>query len=213
MLTFCRQSPLAACAGSAVAVHSVPPNMLAAALVAACLAWPCMALAQRAAPGSASATPGEQTGDTLSSTVSREKSDEQRLLGSPGSSGSNPYSANPYSTNGASPDDAEDALTNEKHMHIVTPSDAAASGASATGGGVSRTGRVATSASRIGKNGISRAGNALANGSGSSAHRGTAGYDYGASQTSPTAQVYGNPYSTPYTSPGEAAEQLYKSPW
>lgn len=204
MSTFCRQSLLAVYSGPAVA----------AALVAACVAWPCTALAQRAATGAASTTASEQTGDTMSSAVSREKSDEQRLLGGPGSSGSNPYSANPYTSNGASPDDAEDALTNEKHMHVTVPSDAAASGASASGGGnVSRTGRIATSASRIGTNGISRAGNALANGTGSSGHHAAAGYDYGASQTSPTAQVYGSPYSNPYTSPREAAEQLYKSPW
>ncbi|SDB83385.1 hypothetical protein [Paraburkholderia lycopersici] len=193
------------------------PFVLAAALQAACAAWPCAALAQRSATGASSAAASDRQDDSLSSAVRRGKSDEQRLLGAPRTSG-NPYSANPYSSDGASPDDARDALTNEKHMRIVTPSDYyATSGASATGGGrsdASGNGRRVTGNSRIGANGISRAGNAMTKGSGARGHQAaTAGYDYGASQTSPTAQVYGNPYSNPYGSPEETNAELYKSPW
>jgi len=191
------------------------PYVLAAALHAACFAWPCTALAQRAAPGAASsASAANPPADSQSSPAQREQSDEQRLFGGPSSAGGSPYSANPYSSNGASPDDEEDALTNEKHMHVFAPSSYGASGTSAEGGReTSRGGRTITSGSRIGPNGISRAGNALNNRTASSGHRTTAGYDYGASQTSPNAHVYGNPYSNPYGSPGESAAELYKSPW
>ena len=191
------------------------PYVLAAALHAACCAWPCTALAQRTAPGGASsASAVDQPANSQSSPAQREPSDEQRLLGGPSSAGGSPYSANPYRSDGASPDDEEDALTNEKHMHVFAPSSYGASGTSAAGGrDASRGGRPITSGSRIGPNGISRAGNALNKSTGSSGHRTAAGYDYGASQTSPAAHMYGNPYSNPYESPGESAAQLYKSPW
>ncbi|CAD6511081.1 hypothetical protein LMG27952_00451 [Paraburkholderia hiiakae] len=195
--------------------HRFAPYALAAALQTACAAWPCPVFAQNApsgAPtGGSPATASDQSsqGDTLTNAVQRQKLDEQRLLGGPGTSG-NPYSVTPYTSNGASPDDAEDALTNEKHMHVVTPGDYAASMANATGGRVDR--GSASGSSRIGSNGRSRAGSAMAKNS-AGGHRSTAGYDYGASQTSPTAQVYGKPYSNPYGSPDQTNSELYKSPW
>ncbi|WP_321961021.1 hypothetical protein [Paraburkholderia sp. J7] len=193
--------------------HQFAPYVLAAALQAACAAWPGALVAQNAPSGGSSANAKYQSsqGDTLTNAVQRQKLDEQRLLGGPGTS-DNPYSATPYSSNGASPDDAQDALTNEKHMHVVTPGDYAASEASASGG---RSGRGGAS-SRIGSNGRSRAGNAAARspaGNPAGSHRASAGYDYGARETSPTAQVYGNPYSNPYGSPDQANSELYKSPW
>ena len=210
--------------------HQLAPYVFAAALQAACAAWPCAVLAQNAPPGTATggsraaaSYQGSQSnqGDTLTNAVQRQKLDEQRLLGGPGTS-DNPYSVTPYSSNGASPDDAQDALTNEKHMHVVTPGDYAASAASANGGrGASSSassggGRSASNHSRIGANGMSRAGNAVAKstgGGGAGGSRSTAGYDYGARQTSPTAQIYGNPYGSPYGSPGQSSSDLYKSPW
>ena len=200
-------------------LRNAAPYVLAVALQAACAAWPCAALAQRAPSTASSASSGKQ-GDTMSSAASREKADEQRLLGGPSSSG-NPYSVSPYTSNGASPDDAEDALTNEKHMHVVPPGDKAASDASASGGRYDRAdassrsgGGSVRSHSRIAANGQSRAGNAVArNTAGSGGRHASAGYDYGASQTSPTAQVYGNPYGSPYGSPDQPNSILYKSPW
>ncbi|MCP3714264.1 hypothetical protein [Paraburkholderia sp. CNPSo 3281] len=210
--------------------HQVAPYVLAAALQAACAAWPCAVFAQNAAYGAATggspAAASDQSrqssrGDTPANAVQRQQLDEQRLLGGPGTS-DNPYSVSPYSSNGASPDDARDALTNEKHMHVVTPGDYAASAASANGGRGDRSsassagGRGATNHSRIGANGMSRAGNAVARGTsggGAGGKRSAAGYDYGASQTSPTAQVYGNPYGSPYGSPDQSNSELYKSPW
>ncbi|WP_069267803.1 hypothetical protein [Paraburkholderia nodosa] len=207
--------------------HRFAPYVLAAALQAACAAWPCAAFAQNApyGAGGSPATVSDQSrqgsqGDTRTGAVQRQQQDEQRLLGGPGTSD------NPYSSNGASPDDARDALTNEKHMHVVTPGDYAASAVSANGGRGDRSstssagGRGAANHSRIGANGMSRAGNAVARstggaGAGGPAGKGrsTAGYDYGASQTSPTAQVYGNPYGSPYGSPDQSNSELYKSPW
>ncbi|MCP3707417.1 hypothetical protein M3I54_10545 [Paraburkholderia sp. CNPSo 3274] len=209
--------------------HQLAPYMFAAALQAACAAWPCAVLAQNAPPGTATggspaAASGQSSqstqGDTLSNAVQRQQLDEQRLLGGPRTSG-NPYSVTPYNSNGASPDDAQDALTNEKHMHVVTPGDYAASAASASGGSdrgsaSSGGGRSAANHSRIGSNGMSRAGSAVTRstaGGGARGSRSTAGYDYGAAQTSPTAQVYGNPYSSPYGSPDQSSSDLYKSPW
>jgi hypothetical protein len=214
--------------------HRFTPYVLAAALQAACAAWPCAVIAQNApygagAGGSPAAASDQSSqgsqGDTHSSAVQRQQQDEQRLLGGPGSS-DNPYSVTPYSSNGASPDDARDALTSEKHMHVVTPGDYAASAASANGGRGDRSGASgggggsSASHSRIAANGMSRAGNAVARstgggggGSGAGRNRSTAGYDYGASQTSPTAQVYGNPYASPYGSPDQSNSELYKSPW
>ncbi|QGZ53854.1 hypothetical protein [Paraburkholderia acidiphila] len=203
--------------------HQFAPYVLAAALQAACAAWPCAVFAQSAPSGtsgtstsgsSATANDPSSQGDTLGNAVQRQQLDEQRLLGGPGTS-DNPYSVTPYSSNGASPDDAQDALTNEKHMHVVTPGDYAASEANASGGRGSAS-RSGGTSSRIGSNGRSRAGNAVARGSAgisSGGHRSSAGYDYGASQTSPTAQVYGNPYSSPYGSPDQSSSELYKSPW
>ncbi|MEM5399438.1 hypothetical protein [Paraburkholderia unamae] len=211
--------------------HRFAPYVLAAALQAACAAWPCAVFAQNGPYGAggspaAASDQGSQgsQGDTHTSAVQRQQQDEQRLLGGPGSS-DNPYSVTPYSSNGASPDDARDALTNEKHMHVVTPGDYAASAASANGGRGDRSsassagGRGAANHSRIGANGMSRAGNAVARstggggGGGAKGSRSTAAYDYGASQTSPTAQVYGNPYGSPYGSPDQSNSELYKSPW
>ncbi|MEX3688686.1 hypothetical protein AB3X91_38415 [Paraburkholderia sp. BR14263] len=212
--------------------HRFAPYVLAAALQAACAAWPYAAFAQNApyGAGGSPATASDQSrqgsqGDTRTGAVQRQQQDEQRLLGGPGTS-DNPYSVTPYSSNGASPDDARDALTNEKHMHVVTPGDYAASAVSANGGRGDRSstssagGRGAANHSRIGANGMSRAGNAVARstggaGAGGPAGKGrsTAGYDYGASQTSPTAQVYGNPYGSPYGSPDQSNSELYKSPW
>ncbi|HKR41982.1 MAG TPA: hypothetical protein VJU59_20315 [Paraburkholderia sp.] len=207
--------------------HRFAPYVLAAALQAACAAWPCALYAQNAAYGAgaggspAAASAQSSQGDTHTSAVQRQQQDEQRLLGGPGTS-DNPYSVTPYSSNGASPDDARDALTNEKHMHVVTPGDYAASAASANGGRGDRSsasragGSGGANHSRIGANGMSRAGNAVARstgGGGAGGKRSTAGYDYGASQTSPTAQVYGNPYASPYGSPDQSNSELYKSPW
>ncbi|MEX3983534.1 hypothetical protein AB4Y45_31640 [Paraburkholderia sp. EG287A] len=210
--------------------HRFAPYVLAAALQAACAAWPCAVFAQSATYGAATggspaaASDQSRQGNTLSNAVQRQQQDEQRLLGGPGTS-DNPYSVTPYSSNGASPDDARDALTNEKHMHVVTPGDYAASAVSANGGRGDRSsassagGRGAANHSRIGANGMSRAGNAVARstggggGGGAKGSRSTAGYDYGASQTSPTAQVYGNPYGSPYGSPDQSNSELYKSPW
>lgn len=192
--------------------HQFAPYVLAAALQAACAAWPCAVLAQNAPSGvrtgGSSATASDQ-GDTLTNAVQRQRLDEQRLLGGPSTSG-DPYSVTPYNSNGASPDDAQDALTNEKHMHVVTPGDYAASAANATGGRGDR--GSASGSGRIGSNGRSRAGNAMAKHS-TGGHRSTAGYDYGASETSPTAQVYGKPYNNPYGSPDQSNSELYKSPW
>lgn len=201
-------------------LRNAAPYVLAVALQAACAAWPCAALAQLA-PGAASSGSSETTsgqGDTLSSSVSRQKSDEQRMLGGPRTSG-NPYSVSPYTSNGASPSDAEDALTNEKHMHVVTPGDYAASEASASGGrdggqAAASGDRGTSSRSRIAANGMSRAGNAVSKtGGGARGHSAFSGYDYGAKETSPTAQLYGNPYASPYGSSGQSNAQLYKSPW
>ncbi|MEX3915824.1 hypothetical protein AB4Y43_06205 [Paraburkholderia sp. BR10872] len=212
--------------------HRFAPYVLAAALQAACAAWPYAAFAQNApyGAGGSPAAASDQShqgsqGDTRTGAVQRQQQDEQRLLGGPGTS-DNPYSVTPYSSNGASPDDARDALTNEKHMHVVTPGDYAASAVSANGGRGDRNstssagGRGAANHGRIGANGMSRAGNAVARstggaGAGGPAGKGrsTAGYDYGASQTSPTAQVYGNPYGSPYGSPDQSNSELYKSPW
>ena len=200
-------------------IWGAAPYVLAAALQAACAAWPCAALAQRAPDTSSSASSSDR-GNTLSSAASRDKFDEQRLLGGPRSSG-NPYGVSPYTSDGASPEDAEDALTNEKHMHVVPPGDKAASDASASGGRLVRSdassgsaGGGARSHGRIGANGQSRAGNAVARHAGGTGGRhASAGYDYGASQSSPTAQVYGNPYGSPYGSPDEPNATLYKSPW
>ena len=211
--------PIAHAAHARSMFRGAAPYVLAAALQAACAAWPCAALAQRA-PDTASSASSSDRGDTLSSAASRQKFDEQRLLGGPSSSG-NPYSANPYASDGASPDDAEDALTNEKHMHVVPPGDKPASDASGSGGRDARSDASSRSAgggvrshSRIGANGQSRAGNAVArNAAGTGGRHASAGYDYGASQTSPTAQVYGNPYGSPYGSPDEPNATLYKSPW
>jgi hypothetical protein len=215
MFRFDHVSPLAVCAraartaNAAGAARRAAPYVLAAALQAV---WPCAAIAQQHdAPGASSVPVNDRQDSTLSAAARQEKSDEQRLLGGPSTSG-NPYSATPYSSNGASPDDAEDALTNEKHMHVNVPTgDSAASGVrgAASGGG----GRPVTSRSRIGPNGISRAGNAVTQATSAGGRKGAAGYDYGASATSPTAKVYGNPYGNPYASPDEANAQLYKSPW
>ncbi|MCP3722050.1 hypothetical protein M3I53_02730 [Paraburkholderia sp. CNPSo 3272] len=211
--------------------HQLGPYVFAAALQAACAAWPCAVFAQAATYGAATggspaaaSAQSSQSGrdDAPANAVQRQQLDEQRLLGGPGTS-DNPYSVTPYSSNGASPDDARDALTNEKHMHVVPPGDYAASAASANGGRGDRSssassagGRGAANHSRIGANGMSRAGNAVARstgGSGAGSKRSAAGYDYGASQTSPTAQVYGNPYGSPYGSPDQSNSELYKSPW
>ncbi|WP_322030757.1 hypothetical protein [Paraburkholderia sp. J76] len=193
----------------------------AASLQAACAAWPCAVLAQNAPYGAAtggsslggtSVTAGSRS-NTAASPAQRQQLDEQRLLGGPSTSSGSPYSMTPYKSNGASPDDAQDALTNEKHMHVVTPGDYAASAARASGG---RSDRSGGAGSRIGSNGRSRAGNAVARGSAGTpagGRRSSAGYDYGASQTSPTAQVYGNPYGSPYGSPDQSNSDLYKSPW
>ncbi|WP_321895673.1 hypothetical protein [Paraburkholderia heleia] len=199
------------------------PYGIAAALQAA---WPCAVFAQNAPYGAATdssptaASAQSSQGDTPASPAQRQQSDEQRLLGGPRMSSGSPYSVTPYNSDGASPDDAEDALTNEKHMHVVTPGDYAASAAAANGGrGNDRSGASGRSgtSSRIGPNGRSRAGNAVARSSGGTpagAHRSAAaGYDYGASATSPTAQVYGNPYASPYGSPDQSNAELYKSPW
>lgn len=207
--------------------HQIAPFVVAAALQAACAAWPCAVFAQDAPYGAQTsgspATAGSraaQGGAPTTGPVERQQSDEQRLLGGPSMSSGSPYSVTPYSSNGASPDDAEDALTNEKHMHVVTPGDYAASAATANGGrGNDRSSASGRSGagSRIGSNGRSRAGNAVARnsaGTPAGAHRSTAaGYDYGASATSPTAQVYGNPYASPYGSPDQSNSELYKSPW
>ena len=195
---------------SSIYRHPFAPYVLAAALQAACAAWPCAVFAQNAPPGAptggSSATASDR-GNTLTNAVQRQQLDEQRLLGGPRTSG-NPYSVTPYNSNGASPDDAEDALTNEKHMHVITPGDYAASAANATGGRGDR----GSASSRIGPNGRSRTSNAVAKNS-VGGHRSSAGYDYGASETSPTAQVYGKPYSNPYGSPDQSNSELYKSPW
>src|SRR5262249_2387681 len=159
--------------------------------------------------------PSDRQGDTLSGAVQRQKADEQRLLGGPRSSG-NPYSATPYSSDGASPDDARDALTNEKHMHVVTPSDYyAASGARASGGGADSGsgwgsgGKASGSRRRFGATGTSRGGSGSAKNAGPGGRAQAAAYDYGASQTSPTRQrVYSSPYDNPYGPPGKSAAEL-----
>jgi hypothetical protein len=217
MFRFHRDSPPAVCVRAACAAgvaRGAAPYVLAAALQAAFAVWPCAAVAQqRNAPGASSAPMNDRQDETLSAAARQEKSDEQRLLGGPGTSG-NPYSATPYGSNGASPDDAEDALMNEKHMHVNVPTGAAGSATGDTVDPSSGGGRTATSRSRIGPNGISRAGNAVSQRTaGTSARKGAAGYDYGASTTSRTTNVYGNPYGSPYSSPDQANAELYKSPW
>jgi hypothetical protein len=207
-------APLAVCtraAHTAGVARRAAPYVLAAALQAACAMWPCAAHAQQqGAPGASAAPLNDRQDSTLSAAARQEKSDEQRLLGAPGSS-DNPYSATPYRSNGASPEDAEDALTNEKHMHVNVPT--GDSGASGARGAASSGGRPVTSRSRIGPNGISRAGNAVTQATSAGGRKGAAGYDYGASATSRSAKIYGNPYGNPYASPDEANAQLYKSPW
>jgi hypothetical protein len=214
MFRFDRQSPTGAASGI---VRSAAPYVLAAALQAAFAVWPCAAPAQQQMTAGASAVPvNDRQSDTLSAAARQQQSDEERMLGGPSTSG-NPYSVRPYDSNGASPEDAEDALTNEKHMHVSIPTGAAEAGSAggADSGGASRGGgRSATSRSRIGPNGISRAGNAMTQRmAGSSTRKGAAGYDFGANATSRTSNIYGNPYGSPYASPDQANADLYKSPW
>jgi hypothetical protein len=203
------------CSRVARAASGAAPCVLAAALYATCAAyavWPCAALAQRDTTTASSASASDQQNDSLSGTARRQKSDAERMLGGPRSAG-NPYGGDPYSSNGASPDDAQDALMNEKHMHVMVPSDVYStngmgSGKAGASGGASSGKRT----SRIGANGISRAGNAAAKGADASSRK-SAGYDYGASATSPTAKVYGNPYSDPYKSQRQSSAEVYRSPW
>jgi hypothetical protein len=220
MFRFNRQSPAGTASGI---VRSAAPFVLAAALQAAFAAWPCAALAQqqKSSGSGASAVPvNDRQSDTLSAAARQQQSDEERLLGGPSTSG-NPYSVRPYSSNGASPEDAEDALTNEKHMHVNIPTGAAEAGtangtgsAGASAGAAGGGGRTATSRSRIGPNGISRAGNAMTQRmAGTSTRKGAAGYDFGANATSRTSNIYGSPYGNPYASPDQANAELYKSPW
>jgi hypothetical protein len=193
------------------AASGAAPCVLAVALYAACAAWPCAALAQHDAATASSASASDQQSDSLSGTARRQKADAQRMLGGPRSAG-NAYSGDPYSSNGASPDDAQDALTNEKHMHVVIPSDFySTNGVGTAGGKAGASG--GTKNNRIGANGMSRASNAATKGSGAGGRSGAAGYDFGASATSRTAKVYGNPYGDPYKSQRQSDAQLYRSPW
>ncbi|QGZ60662.1 hypothetical protein [Paraburkholderia acidisoli] len=182
-----------------------------ASACAVCLAWPFAAQAQQRGGGSSSSTSsasssGDTSGDTsgasgndLSSAIRRSKADEQRLMGGPSTSQDNPYAADPYTTDGASPAAAEHKLTSESRMTVMNPSDFyAASSASAA------------SPTRSGDSNIrKRIGQAGSKYSGTAAGNGKAAYDYGASQTSPAAQLYGSPYA----SQRQSAGQLYKSPW
>lgn len=180
----------------------------ACAACAASLVWPLAAHAQQrgGSGSSSSSSSASSTGDTsgasgndLSSAIRRSKADEQRLMGGPSTTHDNPYAADPYSTDGASPAAAEHALTSESRMTVMNPSDFyAASSASAA------------SPTRSGDTSIrKRIGQAGSKYSGTAAGNGKAAYDYGASQTSPSAQLYGSPYA----SQRQSAGQLYKSPW
>lgn len=156
---------------------------------------------------------GNARGDGMSDTARRARTDEQRMLGSPRSP-ADPYGSDAYSTDGASPAAEEDALTRETRMQIVSPSDFYATGGTAANGlkngaqggtrGISR---------HIGETTATDADAATAKAGAKDATAGGnvwSGYDYGAATTSPTAPVYGNPYSA---SQRTAAEQLYRSPW
>lgn len=175
--------------------------------MSACLACPLAAHAQQRDNGSPSTSSANSTasdanggslqGDTMSSALRRSKADEQRLFGGPSTSQDNPYNANPYTTDGASPLATEHTLTSESRMQMVNPSDFyAASGAGAAS--PTRSGS-ADIRKRIGRGGSKY----------SAGDDTRAAYDYGASQTSPSAQLYGNPYA----SQRQGASQLYKSPW
>lgn len=191
------------------------PYVLVAALQAACvmcIAWPCAAHAQQPATAGGQPSPASangQPGDDLSAAARRARADEERMLGGPSSAG-NPYQSDAYSSDGASPAAQANELTSEARMRIVTPSNFYAAGgvAAATSAGGRNDTRGGTDRIR------QRPGRATAGkydpaddpttGSGA-----WAAYDYGASTTSPTAPIYGNPY----TSQREAAEKLYRSPW
>ncbi|WP_322010101.1 hypothetical protein [Paraburkholderia sp. J12] len=198
------------------------PSILALALYVTCCAWPPAAHAQQdtvpASPASSddrgnSASQDEQNGTGAPPTTHRVQSDEDGMLGGP-SDEDNPYGGGAYSSDGASPAAQEDALTKEARMRIISPSDFyAASGAAGTSPrGGSATGGIGRSAAGTATDGIRRSlGHASAVKNAQSAGDSTkAAYDYGASATSPTAPVYGNPYTGSQRS---AAAQLYRSPW
>jgi hypothetical protein len=196
------------------------PYALAAALQVTCCVWPLAAHAQQDTLPASSASSDDRSGadqdeqnGTGAPTTHRVQSDEDRMLGGP-SEQDNPYGGGAYSSDGASPAAQEDALTKETRMRIISPTDFyAASGASGTstraGNAAGGMGRNATGTAT---NGIRRSlGHAAAVKNAQSDSDSTkAAYDYGASATSPTAPVYGNPYTG---SQHSAAAQLYRSPW
>ncbi|WP_310631715.1 hypothetical protein [Paraburkholderia sp.] len=208
--------------------HPYPPMIPLAALVTLCAAlaaWPSIVHAQGdAASGTSASANGQRSSasgeSALTAAARRARADEQRLLGSPGAS-HNPYGGGgAYSSDGASPEGQEKALTTESRMHIVSPTDFYATGTGASGGAVRGTGSGASSRARgaSAMNGASagrssthsrithaRPDNAASGAQGG----GWAAYDWGASTTSPTAKIYGNPYG----SQRAAAAQLYRSPW
>lgn len=195
------------------------------ALCAALAAWPSLTHAQDDAASGASASSSGQhsdSDDSLTSAARRTRADAQRLLGSPTAS-HNPYSGgDAYSSDGSSPDAQEKALMSESRMRIVSPTDFYTTGSAAAGGSGGGTGAGAGASSRARSasalNGASasrssthsRLPRAASPDAASGAQGGAwAAYDWGASTTSPTANIYGNPYG----SQRAAAAQLYRSPW
>lgn len=191
------------------------------ALCAALAAWPSPTRAQDDAASGASASANgrhSDSDDTLTSAARRTRADAQRLLGSPTAS-HNPYSGGAYSSDGSSPGAQEKALMSESRMRIVSPTDFYTTGSPAAGGsgapraGASSRARGASalnSASGSRSSTHSRLARAASPDAASSAQGGAWGaYDWGASTTSPSAKIYGNPYG----SQRAAAAQLYRSPW
>lgn len=184
-------------------------QVLAAALYAACLAWPGAIHAQGDADSASPASAhdehnADQRSDDLPTATRRARADEERLYGSPSTS-SDPYKGGgAYTSDGASPAGQEKALTSEQRMQIVSPSEFY----SASGTAANKPGNVTSTPRRHVIRPVTSNKETAAKGGGSS-NDPAADYDYGASATSPTAKVYGNPY----TSPNKTAAQLYRSPW